>query len=122
MGGWIGGQADYVMVPFADFNLLRLGRDPAQAMDKILVRGPPSCPPPLPFLTFSIRAQQQNSFSSPPLTTTACTNLTPTAKRSQMLHDPPSQDLALLSDILPTGYHGCIQAGVTAGPLPHHLD
>jgi hypothetical protein len=37
MGGWIGGQADYVMVPFADFNLLRLGRDPAQAMDKILV-------------------------------------------------------------------------------------
>jgi glutathione-independent formaldehyde dehydrogenase len=37
MGGWIGGQADYVMVPFADFNLLRLGRDSAQAMDKILV-------------------------------------------------------------------------------------
>ena len=60
MGGWIGGQADYVMVPFADFNLLKLGRDPAHAMDKIL-------------------------------------------------------DLALLSDILPTGYHGCIQAGVTAG-------
>jgi len=60
MGGWIGGQADYVMVPFADFNLLKLGRDSAQAMDKIL-------------------------------------------------------DLALLSDILPTGYHGCIQAGVTAG-------
>ncbi len=25
------------------------------------------------------------------------------------------QDLALLSDILPTGFHGCIQAGVTAG-------
>ena len=23
MGGWIGGQAEYVMVPFADFNLLR---------------------------------------------------------------------------------------------------
>jgi glutathione-independent formaldehyde dehydrogenase len=23
MGGWIGGQADYVMVPYADFNLLR---------------------------------------------------------------------------------------------------
>lgn len=60
MGGWIGGQADYVMVPFADFNLLRLGRDSDEAMDKIL-------------------------------------------------------DLALLSDILPTGFHGCIQAGVTAG-------
>jgi hypothetical protein len=26
-----------------------------------------------------------------------------------------AQDLALLSDILPTGFHGCIQAGVTAG-------
>ncbi len=24
MGGWIGGQADYVMVPYADFNLLKL--------------------------------------------------------------------------------------------------
>ena len=23
MGGWLGGQADYVMVPFADFNLLK---------------------------------------------------------------------------------------------------
>jgi glutathione-independent formaldehyde dehydrogenase len=23
MGGWIGGQAEYVMVPYADFNLLR---------------------------------------------------------------------------------------------------
>src|SRR4051812_29895587 len=23
MGGWIGGQADYVMVPYADFNLLK---------------------------------------------------------------------------------------------------
>ena len=23
IGGWIGGQADYVMVPYADFNLLR---------------------------------------------------------------------------------------------------
>ena len=24
MGGWVGGQADYVMVPYADFNLLKL--------------------------------------------------------------------------------------------------
>src|SRR5436853_3625581 len=24
MGGWIGGQAEYVMVPYADFNLLKL--------------------------------------------------------------------------------------------------
>jgi threonine dehydrogenase-like Zn-dependent dehydrogenase len=23
MGGWIGGQAEYVMVPYADFNLLK---------------------------------------------------------------------------------------------------
>src|SRR5271165_2473752 len=34
MGGWIGGQAEYVMVPFADFNLLRFP-DKAQAMEKI---------------------------------------------------------------------------------------
>src|ERR1700757_1616772 len=34
MGGWIGGQADYVMVPYADFNLLKFP-DKAQAMDKI---------------------------------------------------------------------------------------
>jgi glutathione-independent formaldehyde dehydrogenase len=35
MGGWIGGQADYVMVPFADFNLLKFpNRD--QALEKIL--------------------------------------------------------------------------------------
>ena len=26
MGGWIGGQAEYVMVPYADFNLLKLPR------------------------------------------------------------------------------------------------
>jgi glutathione-independent formaldehyde dehydrogenase len=26
MGRWIGGQADYVMVPYADFNLLKLRR------------------------------------------------------------------------------------------------
>ena len=25
MGGWLGGQADFVMVPFADFNLLKFG-------------------------------------------------------------------------------------------------
>ena len=34
MGGWIGGQAEYVMVPYADFNLLRFP-DKAQAMSKI---------------------------------------------------------------------------------------
>ena len=34
MGGWIGGQAEYVMVPYADFNLLRFP-DKAQAMEKI---------------------------------------------------------------------------------------
>jgi glutathione-independent formaldehyde dehydrogenase len=59
MGGWIGGQAEYVMVPYADFNLLKFP-DKAQAMEKI-------------------------------------------------------QDLTCLTDILPTGYHGCISAGVTTG-------
>jgi glutathione-independent formaldehyde dehydrogenase len=34
MGGWIGGQAEYVMVPYADFNLLKF-RDKDQAMEKI---------------------------------------------------------------------------------------
>jgi threonine dehydrogenase-like Zn-dependent dehydrogenase len=34
MGGWIGGQADYVMVPYADFSLLKFP-DKAQAMEKI---------------------------------------------------------------------------------------
>src|SRR5437763_8004436 len=34
MGGWIGGQADYVMAPYADFNLLKFP-DKAQAMEKI---------------------------------------------------------------------------------------
>jgi glutathione-independent formaldehyde dehydrogenase len=34
MGGWIGGQADYVMCPYADFNLLKFP-DKAQAMEKI---------------------------------------------------------------------------------------
>ncbi len=34
MGGWVGGQADYVLVPYADFNLLKFP-DKAQAMAKI---------------------------------------------------------------------------------------
>lgn len=59
MGGWIGGQAEYVMVPYADFNLLRFP-DRQQAMSKI-------------------------------------------------------RDLTCLSDILPTGYHGAIMAGVGPG-------
>lgn len=59
MGGWIGGQADYVMVPYADFNLLKFP-DKARAMAKM-------------------------------------------------------RDLTCLSDILPTGYHGCMTAGVTTG-------
>src|SRR5918996_64423 len=59
MGGWVGGQAEYVMVPYADFNLLRFP-DKDRAMETIL-------------------------------------------------------DLAMLSDIFPTGYHGCVTAGVTTG-------
>jgi glutathione-independent formaldehyde dehydrogenase len=59
MGGWVGGQAEYVLVPYADWNLLKFP-DRDQAMEKIL-------------------------------------------------------DLAMLSDIFPTGYHGCISAGVTTG-------
>lgn len=35
MGGWVGGQAEYVMVPYADFQLLKFP-DKDQAMDKIL--------------------------------------------------------------------------------------
>src|ERR671918_1428149 len=35
MGGWTGGQAEYVMVPFADFNLLKFP-DRDQALEKIL--------------------------------------------------------------------------------------
>lgn len=34
MGGWVGGQAEYVMVPYADFNLLKFP-DRAQALAKI---------------------------------------------------------------------------------------
>jgi glutathione-independent formaldehyde dehydrogenase len=59
MGGWVGGQAEYVMVPYADFNLLRFP-DRDQAMAKI-------------------------------------------------------RDLTCLSDILPTGYHGAVTAGVGPG-------
>ena len=59
MGGWIGGQARYVMVPYADFNLLKFP-DRDQALEKI-------------------------------------------------------RDLALLSDIFPTGYHGAVTAGVGPG-------
>src|SRR5580765_3694985 len=59
MGGWVGGQAEYVMVPYADFNLLKFP-DKAQAMEKI-------------------------------------------------------RDLTCLSDILPTGFHGAVTAGVGPG-------
>src|ERR671920_502231 len=34
MGGWVGGQAEYVMVPYADWNLLRFP-DKDQALEKI---------------------------------------------------------------------------------------
>jgi glutathione-independent formaldehyde dehydrogenase len=59
MGGWVGGQAEYVMVPYADFNLLKFP-DKGRAMEKIL-------------------------------------------------------DVTCLTDILPTGYHGCVTARVTTG-------
>ncbi|MFD1361648.1 formaldehyde dehydrogenase, glutathione-independent [Lentibacillus salinarum] len=35
MGGWVGGQSEYVMVPYADFQLLKFP-DKDEAMDKIL--------------------------------------------------------------------------------------
>jgi glutathione-independent formaldehyde dehydrogenase len=35
MGGWVGGQAEYVMVPYADWNLLRFP-DRDQALEKLL--------------------------------------------------------------------------------------
>jgi glutathione-independent formaldehyde dehydrogenase len=35
MGGWVGGQANYVLVPYADWNLLKFP-DKEQAMEKIL--------------------------------------------------------------------------------------
>ncbi len=59
MGGWVGGQAEYVLVPYADFNLIKFP-DKAQAMSKI-------------------------------------------------------RDLTMLSDILPTGFHGAVNAGVGVG-------
>ena len=34
MGGWVGGQAEYVLVPYADFNLLKFP-DKDQALEKI---------------------------------------------------------------------------------------
>ena len=44
MGGWIGGQANYVMVPYADFNLLKFP-DRDQAMQKIRDLTPGGCSP-----------------------------------------------------------------------------
>ena len=35
MGGWVGGQAEYVLVPYADWNLLKFPDDD-QALEKIL--------------------------------------------------------------------------------------
>jgi len=35
MGGWVGGQAEYVLVPYADWNLLKFP-DRDQALDKIM--------------------------------------------------------------------------------------
>ena len=35
MGGWVGGQASFVLVPYADWNLLRFP-DRDQALEKIL--------------------------------------------------------------------------------------
>ena len=58
-GSWIGGQARYVMVSYADFNLLKFP-DKDQALSKIL-------------------------------------------------------DLTKLTDILPTGFHGALNAGVNLG-------
>lgn len=59
LGDWQGGQAEYLFVPYADFQLLRFP-DKDQAMEKIL-------------------------------------------------------DLALLSDILPTAFHGLMEAGAKPG-------
>src|SRR5437762_9702620 len=35
MGGWVGGQAEYALVPYADWNLLKFP-DRDQALEKIL--------------------------------------------------------------------------------------
>jgi glutathione-independent formaldehyde dehydrogenase len=59
LGGWQGGQAEYMLVPWADFQLLRFP-DRDRALEKI-------------------------------------------------------RDLTLLSDILPTGFHGCMEARVGPG-------
>ncbi len=59
MGGWVGGQADYVLVPYADFNLIKYP-DKERALERL-------------------------------------------------------RDLTMLSDILPTGYHGAVSAGVAVG-------
>src|SRR6201986_5188402 len=59
MGDWIGGQARYVMVPYADFNLLKFP-DKNEALSKIM-------------------------------------------------------DLTMLTDILPTGFHAALTAGVQPG-------
>ena len=42
MGGWIGGQAKYVMVPYADFNLLKLGDRDRALVDRAHEREQPS--------------------------------------------------------------------------------
>jgi len=63
MGGWVGGQAKYVMIPYADFNLLKFP-DRDQALAKI-------------------------------------------------------KDLTMLSDILPTGFHGAMTAGVGVGSITY---
>ena len=59
MGGWVGGQAEFVLVPYADFNLIKFPNK-EQALSKIT-------------------------------------------------------DLTMLSDILPTGFHGAVTAGVGVG-------
>src|SRR5579875_2952421 len=61
MGGWVGGQAEYVLVPYADFNLIKFPNK-EQALSKI-------------------------------------------------------RDLTMLSDILPTGFHGAVNAGVGVGSV-----
>jgi glutathione-independent formaldehyde dehydrogenase len=63
MGGWIGGQARYVMVPYADFNLLKF----------------------------------------------------PNAEKARAR----IRDLTMLSDILPTGFHGAIGAKVGVGSVTY---
>jgi glutathione-independent formaldehyde dehydrogenase len=59
MGGWRGGQAEFVMVPYADWNTLKY-TDKDQALARML-------------------------------------------------------DLTMITDILPTGFHGCVEAKVGAG-------